>query len=580
MILRCLAIGLSCFALAAPLPSQQDNVLIIVADDVGVDSVRVYHEGRQPPPTPHIDALAARGVLFRNTWSNPLCSPTRACIQTGRYGLRTGIGAVVNWTGPSPSLSFAETTLPELLDARQSGYAHAAIGKWHLTNQAAGGVLAPNLSGWSHYSGPVIPTSNYFSWQRTVNGVTANSTTYMTTQNVDDALAWIQSAPRPWVCYLAFLSAHKPFHAPPPALHTQNLSSGQDPVRLYKAMVEAMDTEIGRLLTTLGPEVVASTNVIFLGDNGTPKEVSEPPFLSTHAKATMYEGGLNVPLIVAGPAVGSGGREDPALVSTVDLFATVAELCGVDAGVPWVAIDSVSFVPHLRTPDHPAVRSIAYSEVFLTSRWSGDSAVRDSTYKLIRRRSARPVLHEFYDLAADTFEQNELLSSRPLTPVEQTAMAALLAEINSIQNLSPSITAFGAPSCVGSNGRPAIGWTGAPYAGDTYTLTLQHGAAHELAVLHLGASNSRWGGVSLPYPLSSIGGGPGCFVHVSAEGLASTITDGHGSASISITLPVLSAIVGTSLFHAWLVRDPGAPNNPLGITSSDGARAVIGLRPL
>jgi arylsulfatase A-like enzyme len=78
---------LACSAAAGQSPGE--NVLLVVADDLGVDAVRAYAEGSNPPPTPHIDALAARGVLFRNAWSNPSCSPTRACLHTGRYSLRT-----------------------------------------------------------------------------------------------------------------------------------------------------------------------------------------------------------------------------------------------------------------------------------------------------------------------------------------------------------------------------------------------------------------------------------------------------------------------------------------------------------
>ena len=73
--------------------SPPDNILIIIVDDLGVDAVGAYAEGAAPPPTPSLDALAARGVLFRNAWANPVCSATRALIMTGRYSFRTGIGA-------------------------------------------------------------------------------------------------------------------------------------------------------------------------------------------------------------------------------------------------------------------------------------------------------------------------------------------------------------------------------------------------------------------------------------------------------------------------------------------------------
>lgn len=71
---------------------EKQNVLIIVADDLGVDYVSAYREGANPAKTPNIDALAKRGVLFRNAWASPVCSPARACLMTGRYSFRTGIG--------------------------------------------------------------------------------------------------------------------------------------------------------------------------------------------------------------------------------------------------------------------------------------------------------------------------------------------------------------------------------------------------------------------------------------------------------------------------------------------------------
>ena len=76
----------------APARKLPPDIVLILADDFGVDMVRAYGEGAAPPCTPNIDAMAARGMLFRNAWSSPVCSPARAAILTGRYGFRTGIG--------------------------------------------------------------------------------------------------------------------------------------------------------------------------------------------------------------------------------------------------------------------------------------------------------------------------------------------------------------------------------------------------------------------------------------------------------------------------------------------------------
>ncbi len=204
-------VGLMVTGSAASVAGAVDhNVLIIVADDFGVDVLDSYDEGSGEPPdedpcTPNLDLLRSNGVLFRNAWSAPVCSPTRATIQTGRYALRTGVAKVVAWDG-SNGLRYTETIIPEMLDASSpnADYSHAAIGKWHLTTKSQGadppgnGYDGPNLSGYDDYAGLVGgPQSggeaedflSYCDWKRTVNGSDPPHTTqYATTVNVTDAL--------------------------------------------------------------------------------------------------------------------------------------------------------------------------------------------------------------------------------------------------------------------------------------------------------------------------------------------------------------------------------------------------------
>jgi len=385
---------------------QPDNVLVIVADDLGVDYVRAYGEGTNPPPTPNIDALASRGVLFRNVWANPSCSPTRACILTGRYPFRTLVGRWIrhlNNSEPIGTIRQEEWTLPEVLDAEQSGYQHACIGKWHVHDVTHGDDAPRALGGFSHFAGSLegqIPS--YTSWTRVVDGVSAHETTYCTTRNTDDALAWIQSRSGPWFCVLTYQAPHIPYHAPPAHLHTQNLSgltpsAGHTPANrpFYRAMVESLDTEIGRLFATLGSGVMDRTNVVFIGDNGSVQRQAVAPFDPNRAKGTPYEGGVNVPLIVAGPAVVSPGREVVALADSVDVFASALELAGVDAraAVPsWIDLDSVSFVPYLSVPSQAPRRTFSYTEQFNGAAWprpnqNGHATVRDDRHKLIQRYS-------------------------------------------------------------------------------------------------------------------------------------------------------------------------------------------------
>ncbi|MHC5212741.1 MAG: sulfatase-like hydrolase/transferase, partial [Planctomycetota bacterium] len=157
---------------------------------------------------------------------------------------------------------------------------------------------------------------------------------------------------------------------PPSHLHSVDLSAAASPAETptpyYRAMVEALDTELGRLLDGLGPALQSRTTVVFLGDNGTPGEVSSRPFAKDHAKGTLYEGGVNVPLIVTGPRVKVPGTESIALVSVTDLFATVAEIAKVDLGqtLPGVPLDSRSLVPYLADPSAPPQRKVLFTELF------------------------------------------------------------------------------------------------------------------------------------------------------------------------------------------------------------------------
>lgn len=407
--------------LPAPEPARP-NLVLIIADDFGVDLMGAYGEGSAPPCTPHIDGLAQEGLLFRNAWANPSCSPTRAALLTGRHGFRTGIG-----TPGGVQLSFDETTLPELLGS--VGYTSAAVGKWHLGN----GALHPNLTGFDRFAGSLGGVvASYTSWNKTVDGVTSPTTTYATTDTTDEAIAAALTLPEPFFLYVAYNAPHTPIHVPDDALCPDGPCAlswcdavgpgpGSTPAQRVKAMVEAMDTEIGRLLEVLD-DVDPDAHVVFIGDNGTTSQASEPPFLGAQAKGTVYEGGVNVPFVVRGPGVASG--ESAALVSTVDLHATFAGL----AGVASTGDDSVSLVPLLHAP-RGAVRETVYAETFSpngSGPWTTHlRAVRDERYKLIRRIGAPD---EFYDLVASPFETVDLLPGG-LDPAQQAAYDALVAEL-------------------------------------------------------------------------------------------------------------------------------------------------------
>ncbi len=360
-------------------PVTPANVLVLVADDLGVDMVGAYAEGADLPPTPNLDALAARGVLFRNAYSQPTCSPTRAAALTGRHGFRTGVGEPLFLGDAFGALSVDEWTLPEMLDAGTGGaWEHAALGKWHVSTDVAFGVTSPNDHGFAHFAGSLSNTdaaggAGYFEWSKIVNGVQGTSTTYATSDTVDEAVAFIGGATEPWFAWTAFHAPHTPLHAPPAALTTIDLSAYPKPGfaqrEHYKAMIEALDVEIGRLLASIDPDVLDRTTVVFLGDNGTPSYLTVAPFVPGHGKGTPYEGGTNVPFLVAGPevdAAGVGGSECAGLVHVVDLLPTLADWAGIDlaATLPGVAHDGLSFAPYLSDPFQRSLRAHVFTEGF------------------------------------------------------------------------------------------------------------------------------------------------------------------------------------------------------------------------
>ncbi len=366
------------------------NVLVLVADDMGFEMIGAYGVGGDPATTPVLDSMSQSGVLFRNAWSSPLCTPTRATIQTGRYGFRTSIG-LVEWHDPV-ALPLAEITIPEMLDlGTGNAYQHSAFGKWHLgARQQPGWNLSPNAAGYDHYAGALTNfegSETFSNFPKVINGVESTSTTYATTDEVDDAIAWISAASEPWFCLVNFHAPHSPFHAPPDSLLSQATRNelqaagpvDDDPRPYFKAMCEAIDTEVGRLRSELG-SVWDNATVIFLSDNGTPAgPVPAPPVEPDKAKGTLFRGGINVPLIVNSPLVQSPGSESNAFVHTADLFATIAELAEVDltAVIPEGRnLDSVSFVPSIVDSSVAGARQELFSERFFPNVRGGPDPKR------------------------------------------------------------------------------------------------------------------------------------------------------------------------------------------------------------
>ena len=350
-------------------------------------------------------------------------------------------------TRSSPSLSLDEFTLPEAFKAANRTHVRAHIGKWHVSRDAdQSDDTEPYQHGWPVFIGPdpdLAHVPSYYDWPKTRNGVTTRSTTYATTDQVNEAVRVIRNAKaaaKPYFVWLAFSAPHSPYQKPPNNLHSRDslpvVSKPDATMRraYYEAMVEAMDTEIGRLLKEVD---LTTTTVIFLGDNGTPKEVTASPYLSSKAKGTPYQGGIRVPLLVAGASVVSPGRIVTRIVNTVDLYPTILALVGVNAADVLPAgtvIDGVSILPYIANNVGTALRTFIYTDAFPDCYDVAYArAVANCCFKLISRPGDS---REFYDLRADPYEKKNLLTGT-LTSSQKTNLNTLQARLDSLLATAP-----------------------------------------------------------------------------------------------------------------------------------------------
>lgn len=411
------------------------NALVILFDDLGVDRLALYG-GADPVPTPRMDALARDGMLFRQAYAYPVCSATRAALLTGRYGRRNGFGAVLWPSRTEWELPLTEVALPELLALADPPWTSEAAGKWHLSGFVSpSGPLHPQLVGFDWYSGSLgnlyanearVDGNDYAQWEKVLPDATfATVTDYPTTDTTDDALSRLATLPEPFFLYVAYNATHHPYDLPPSSLHSVH---EPDPTRArrFAAMAEALDTEVGRLLDGIAPDVRARTLVFLLGDNGSDNDMRDPSLPAGHAKGSLFEGGTRIPMIVAGPTVAEPGSETHAVVHVVDVVPTVAALAGVDPrlAVPGGQVDGRSLLPVLRAP-HTTVRELLYNEVFSPvgpGPWTRDEqAMRGDRYKLLRTEDG----DQLFDLARPGLDDGpDLLRGRP-TPEQLGAYARL-----------------------------------------------------------------------------------------------------------------------------------------------------------
>ncbi len=383
---------------------DRPNIMVIIADDLGLDPLQGYLEGGIKANTPNLNQLAERGITFTNAWTPPQCAPTRAAMISGKIGAKTGVIEV-----PGELTTDHSSIFNELRTRTNDAYANAVLGKWQIG--VRGNSNHPADHGVDHYDGVVIGSvDSYFDWEKTTNGETSRESQYVTSYLTDQAINWVNQQTQPWFLWLAHIAPHAPFHTPPSELFT---SPASDQQTRYIAMIEALDTEIGRLFDNIPSEVLDNTVILFIGDNGTPNGVLQT-YPNRRGKSSMYQGGVHVPMIVAGAGVTRQNVQENKMVNSIDFYATILEIAGTD--LPGGIHNSLSFKHLLDNTDGPT-RPYNYAEI------EGDWTIRNEQYKVIQFADGT---QEFYDLMADPLEDNNLINN--LTAEQEAIKAELEAE--------------------------------------------------------------------------------------------------------------------------------------------------------
>lgn len=428
--------------------ADRPNIVFILADDlgymdIGANNPKTFYE------TPNIDALAARGMRFKQGYAAcPVCSPTRASILTGKYPPRTGITDFIPGMRSGKLLSalnaehlaLEETTIAEAL--RDAGYATFFAGKWHLGDgrfyPGAQG-FDPNLQGRFFYDPPDAPPVD-----RKNDGKT-------TDRIADAAVRFIEAhKDQPFFAFLPFQAVHIPISsrpelvakyqrkqssAPPDAWGSERTSK----VRLvqnhaaYAAMLEQMDSAVGRVLAALDRNGLAErTVVVFMSDNGGLSTAEGHPTSNLPlrgGKGWLYEGGIREPMIIRAPGVTRPGSTCETPVTSIDFYPTLLELAGLPLR-PQQHVDGMSLVPLLEGG------SLVRGPIFWHYPHYGNQGgapggvVRDGDWKLIEWYEGGV---ELYNLADDLAEKHNLFAENPAKVEElQTKLAAWRKQVGAL----------------------------------------------------------------------------------------------------------------------------------------------------
>jgi arylsulfatase A-like enzyme len=410
MISRRSFLSLSALALGAQ-PARRPNVVVFLSDDMGYADIGCF--GAKDIKTPHIDRLAREGVRMTDFYSNgPVCTPTRCGLMTGRYQQRYGKG--LEWallpTNVNVGLDPKHTTIARLL--KNSGYKTAIYGKWHLGREVQ---FNPVHHGFDEFFGITGGNTDMYSKEDRFKNYdlwdglqkAPKGPGYLTEMLAERSEKFIDANKmNPFFLYVPFNAVHWPFQGPGRPETVRDLKTWYDGTRSgeYKAMLESMDTAIGRVLKALDRNgLTDNTLVVFTNDNGGERLSDNGPF--RHHKATLWEGGIRVPAILRWPGTLPKGRSSAQPAMSMDLTATIASACGVQAASN-EPFDGINLMPVLTGKEGPKTRDLFWR---INQPNQRVRAVRSGKWKFVLDSS----INNLYDLAADPGETRDLYWVHP-----------------------------------------------------------------------------------------------------------------------------------------------------------------------
>jgi len=413
------ATGAAIVPRAAAETARRPNIVYILADDQGWKDVGFHGAAIK---TPTLDKLAAGGARLEQFYAQPMCTPSRAALMTGRYPHRYGLQTLVIPSAGSYGLPTDEWLMPQML--KSAGYRTAIVGKWHLGH--ADKKYWPRQRGFDHQYGPLLGEIDYFKhtahnkrdWFR--DNVPVTETGYVTHLIGNDAVRLIEGHDKatPLFLYLTFTAPHAPYQAPQKYL--DQYASVKDPsVKAYSAMITAMDAEIGRVVDALSRRgMLDDTLIVYQSDNGGPRDaqftgevdMSKSTIPADNGpwrdgKASLYEGGTRVVALA-----NWAGHIKPGLVvdepiHIVDMYPTLAKLAGasVEKAKALDGLDVWSTIAEGK----PSPRS---EVVYGIEPFRG--AVRKGRFKLVWKATL-PSQTELFDLVADPSEKTNVADAHP-----------------------------------------------------------------------------------------------------------------------------------------------------------------------